>query len=198
MIDGRLGEVVDNKKRILGTTRNLEFFTTGYRYLIQARRGRRATDMRTLAPNRHPDHNPDPKPNSSSPLQILPVLVVAPLFFAGQIELGVISQSSGAFNHVLNDLSLIVNEFESLSSFSAGLNRLATFVGRMEALAPDAANGSMPFNLSAAIAVNATAARADAGAPAGALGVRARAARHHERAPARHHPRGWRAGARSW
>ena len=41
-------------------------------------------------------------------------------------------RSAGAFNHVLNDLSLIVNQFEGLSSFSAGLGRLATFVERME------------------------------------------------------------------
>jgi vitamin B12/bleomycin/antimicrobial peptide transport system ATP-binding/permease protein len=66
-------------------------------------------------------------------IQILPVLVVSPLYFAGSIELGVITQSSGAFNSILDDLSLIVNEFEGLSSFSAGLDRLAAFVQRMEA-----------------------------------------------------------------
>lgn len=65
-------------------------------------------------------------------VQILPVLVVSPLYFAGSIELGVITQSTGAFNHVLNDLSIIVNQFEGISSFSAGLNRLGSFVERME------------------------------------------------------------------
>ena len=64
-------------------------------------------------------------------IQILPVLVVSPLYFAGTIELGVITQSTGAFNNVLNDLSIIVNQFESLSAFSAGLTRLASFVDRM-------------------------------------------------------------------
>jgi ABC-type uncharacterized transport system fused permease/ATPase subunit len=53
-------------------------------------------------------------------IQILPVSVVAPQYFAGSIELGVISQSVGAFNHILSDLSIIVNQFESLSAFSAG------------------------------------------------------------------------------
>lgn len=97
-VGARLDGAVENKREILGTQRNLEFFTTAYSYLVQ----------------------------------ILPVLVVSPLYFAGTIELGVVTQSAGAFNHVLNDLSLIVNQFESLSSFSAGLGRLGTFVERME------------------------------------------------------------------
>ena len=62
---------------------------------------------------------------------MLQVLVVSPLYFAGTIELGVITQSSGAFNSILDDLSLIVNEFEALSKFSAGLGLLATFVQRV-------------------------------------------------------------------
>mmetsp|Transcript_3558 Transcript_3558/g.8123 ORF Transcript_3558/g.8123 Transcript_3558/m.8123 type:complete len:760 (+) Transcript_3558:51-2330(+) len=61
-------------------------------------------------------------------IQILPVWVVAPQFFAGQIQLGVVSQSVGAFNHILNDLSVIVNQFEQLSSFSAAIDRLSQFM----------------------------------------------------------------------
>ena len=53
--------------------------------------------------------------------------VVAPQFFAGSIQLGVVSQSVGAFNHILNDLSVIVNQFEQLSSFSAAIDRLSQF-----------------------------------------------------------------------
>ena len=75
-IKARLGGAIENRRAILGTQRNLEFFTVGYSFLIQ----------------------------------ILPVLVVSPLYFAGSIELGVITQSTGAFNHVLNDLSIIVNQ----------------------------------------------------------------------------------------
>mmetsp|Transcript_30655 Transcript_30655/g.70168 ORF Transcript_30655/g.70168 Transcript_30655/m.70168 type:complete len:790 (-) Transcript_30655:193-2562(-) len=60
-------------------------------------------------------------------IQVLPVTVVSPLYFAGSIPLGVVSQSAGAFNHILNDLSVIVNQFESLSAFSAGIDRLASF-----------------------------------------------------------------------
>jgi putative ATP-binding cassette transporter len=64
-------------------------------------------------------------------VQIIPVAVVAPKYFAGDIGLGVISQAAGAFNHILNDLSIIVNQFESLSSFSAGVDRLSTFYEAM-------------------------------------------------------------------
>jgi ABC-type uncharacterized transport system fused permease/ATPase subunit len=39
-----------------------------------------------------------------------------------------VSQSAGAFNHILNDLSVIVNQFEQLSSFSAAIDRLSSFM----------------------------------------------------------------------
>lgn len=65
-------------------------------------------------------------------VQIIPGLVVSPLYFSGKIELGVVSQSYGAFNHILSDLSIIVNQFEGISSFSAGIDRLGEFVEKME------------------------------------------------------------------
>merc|ERR1719148_579268 len=61
-------------------------------------------------------------------VQIVPVAVVAPQYFSGAILLGVVSQSAGAFNHILSDLSVIVNQFEQLSSFSAAIDRLSTFM----------------------------------------------------------------------
>jgi putative ATP-binding cassette transporter len=61
-------------------------------------------------------------------VQILPVWVVAPQYFSGAVQLGVVSQSAGAFNHILNDLSVIVNQFEQLSSFSAAIDRLTSFM----------------------------------------------------------------------
>ncbi|KAL3762624.1 hypothetical protein ACHAW5_001217 [Stephanodiscus triporus] len=60
-------------------------------------------------------------------IQVVPVAVVAPQYFSGAIQLGVISQSNGAFNHILSDLTVIVNQFEQLSSFSAGIERLSSF-----------------------------------------------------------------------
>ncbi len=87
-------------------------------------------------------------------VQIVPVAVVAPQYFAGSIQLGVISQSVGAFNHILNDLSVIVNDFEQLSSFSAGIERLSTFLTSMREADPSRSNDDSLLALPAE--VNAT------------------------------------------
>jgi vitamin B12/bleomycin/antimicrobial peptide transport system ATP-binding/permease protein len=86
-------EALSTQLSIILVQRNLETFTTSYRYIVQ----------------------------------ILPSLIVAPLYFAKKVELGAISQSYSAFNHILDDFSIIINSFESLSVFSAGLTRLADF-----------------------------------------------------------------------
>lgn len=58
---------------------------------------------------------------------IVPSLVVAPLYFAGELDFGAIAQAGFAFDQVLGALSLIVSQFDSLSAFAAGVNRLAEF-----------------------------------------------------------------------
>eukprot|EP00980_Cylindrotheca_fusiformis_P009340 scaffold2047_cov129-Cylindrotheca_fusiformis.AAC.19 len=110
-ISERLNMVISNGRDLIGAQRNLEFFTNGYRFMIQ----------------------------------LLPVAVVAPRYFAGAIELGVISQSVGAFNHILNDLSIVVNQFEQLSRFSAGIERLSVFYDAMRSADP--ARGDDNFSL---------------------------------------------------
>lgn len=65
-------------------------------------------------------------------VQVLPAICVAPKYFAGAIELGTVTQSFGAFSHILGDLSLVVNRFDSLSQFGAGIDRLAQFVQELE------------------------------------------------------------------
>jgi ABC-type uncharacterized transport system fused permease/ATPase subunit len=77
-------------------------------------------------------------------VQILPIAVVAPRYFAGEVGLGVISQSAGAFNHILGDLSIIVNQFEQLSSFSAGIERLSSFYDAMKTVNTTTADATMP------------------------------------------------------
>jgi putative ATP-binding cassette transporter len=57
-------------------------------------------------------------------IQIIPALVVAPLFIHGQVEFGVISQSAMAFGHLLGAFSLIVTQFASISSYTAVIARL--------------------------------------------------------------------------
>ncbi|QXP82640.1 ABC transporter ATP-binding protein/permease [Methylococcus sp. Mc7] len=57
---------------------------------------------------------------------IIPVLVVAPLFFDGRVEFGVIPQSAMAFAHLIGAFSLIVTQFQSISSFAAVVSRLGS------------------------------------------------------------------------
>jgi putative ATP-binding cassette transporter len=58
-------------------------------------------------------------------IQIIPALIVAPLFIRGDVEFGVIPQSAMAFSHLLNAFSLFVTQFQSISSYAAVLARLA-------------------------------------------------------------------------
>ena len=74
---------------------------------------------------------------------ILPILVVAPEYFAGNVALGVVQQAAASFSHVLDDLSILVTQWESLTEFSAGIDRLATFLRVAQALAhPDPSSRS--------------------------------------------------------
>ncbi len=52
-------------------------------------------------------------------IQLIPLLIVAPLYFRGKVEFGVVTQAAMAFAQVLGALSLIVTQFETLSSFAA-------------------------------------------------------------------------------
>ena len=55
---------------------------------------------------------------------IVPLLVVGPMFMQRRIEYGVVTQAEGAFAQVLMALSVIVAQFEGLSSFAAAIKRL--------------------------------------------------------------------------
>jgi putative ATP-binding cassette transporter len=65
-------------------------------------------------------------------IQLLPPLIVGPLFMAGQVEFGVITQSAMAFAQLLGAFSLIVNQFGSISSYAAVLVRIGTFSAALE------------------------------------------------------------------
>jgi vitamin B12/bleomycin/antimicrobial peptide transport system ATP-binding/permease protein len=58
-------------------------------------------------------------------IQIIPAIIVAPLFIGGKVEFGVISQSAIAFTHLLGAFSLIITQFQSISSYTATSARLA-------------------------------------------------------------------------
>jgi putative ATP-binding cassette transporter len=93
-----LRDLVANFRRIIGINRNVNFFTTGYNWLIQ----------------------------------IIPALIVAPLFIKGKVEFGVITQSAIAFTQLLGAFSLIVTQFQSISSYTAVLARLGSLLDATE------------------------------------------------------------------
>jgi putative ATP-binding cassette transporter len=61
-------------------------------------------------------------------IQIIPALIVAPLFIHGQVEFGVITQAAIAFAQLLGAFSLIVTQFQSISSFAAVIARLGSLM----------------------------------------------------------------------
>ncbi|MFM7181551.1 MAG: SbmA/BacA-like family transporter [Verrucomicrobiales bacterium] len=60
-------------------------------------------------------------------IQLIPALIVAPLFMRGEVEFGVISQSAMAFATLLGALSLIITQFQAISSYAAVMSRLGEF-----------------------------------------------------------------------
>lgn len=99
-IKHRFLQAFHNFNLLIGWQRNVDYFTTGYRYIVI----------------------------------ILPSLIMAPIYFAGEIKYGDITQANFAFGQVLSAFSIVVSQIEPLSAFAAGINRLATF---SEALAPE-------------------------------------------------------------
>lgn len=63
---------------------------------------------------------------------ILPLVVLAPQYFEGQIKMGVLMQATGAFGSVLGALAVIVSNFAMFSSIAAGVARLDSFSERLE------------------------------------------------------------------
>lgn len=86
----RVDRLVGNFRRITSINRNLNFFTTGYNYLIQ----------------------------------LIPTLIVAPIFIRRGVEFGIIGQSAMAFATLVAALSLIVTQFQSISAYASVITRL--------------------------------------------------------------------------
>lgn len=57
-------------------------------------------------------------------IQIIPAVIIAPMFIMGNKEFGVITQSTMAFATLLGAFSLIVTQFQSISAFTAVTARL--------------------------------------------------------------------------
>ena len=65
-------------------------------------------------------------------IQIIPALIVAPAYMAGEVEFGVVTQSAMAFSTLVAACSLIVTQFQSISSFAAVVSRLSDLVEAVE------------------------------------------------------------------
>jgi putative ATP-binding cassette transporter len=70
-------------------------------------------------------------------IQIIPALIVGPLFMRGEVEFGVITQSAMAFSHLIGAFSLIVTQFQQISSYAAVLARLGSLSESMERVAAE-------------------------------------------------------------
>ena len=58
---------------------------------------------------------------------VLPTVIIANDVLSGQLEVGRAIQAAGAFAAILGALTIIVQNFDGLSRFSAGIDRLHTF-----------------------------------------------------------------------
>jgi putative ATP-binding cassette transporter len=65
-------------------------------------------------------------------IQLIPALIVARLFIDGEAEFGVVTQSAMAFAQLMGAFSLIVTQFQSISTYTAVISRLGTLVDSMQ------------------------------------------------------------------
>ncbi len=69
---------------------------------------------------------------------IFPYLVAAPRYLAGEISLGVLTQTAGAFGQVEGTLSWFINNYDALAGWKATVDRLLTFQEAIDQLAAEA------------------------------------------------------------
>jgi len=62
-------------------------------------------------------------------IQLIPILIVAPLFMHKGVEFGVIGQAAMAFATLLGAFSLVVTQFQAISSYASVIARLGELVG---------------------------------------------------------------------
>jgi len=78
---------------------------------------------------------------------VFPLVVASPRYFAGEIPLGVLTQTAGAFGRVQGALSWFVDTFSSLADWKATIDRLTTFSDVMAAAkAAQATEHGFTFN----------------------------------------------------
>ena len=73
---------------------------------------------------------------------ILPLVAVAPRFFAGQIQLGVIFQTTSAFGSVHGSLAWFISAYTTFATWKATVNRLIGFTAALERVRKEAGEAS--------------------------------------------------------
>ncbi len=63
---------------------------------------------------------------------VVPYVIAAPFYFAGKIQLGVMTQTAGAFGRVETALSFFINAYQTLASYKAVVDRLTSFEESMK------------------------------------------------------------------
>ena len=66
---------------------------------------------------------------------VLPTIIIAHDVLSGRLEVGRAIQAAGAFAAILSALTVIVQNFEGLSRFAAGVDRLDAFANALDAVA---------------------------------------------------------------
>ncbi len=74
---------------------------------------------------------------------VIPLLVVAPLYFADEVRFDQVARSVGAFVAVVGGLSVIISQFQQIAQFAAGAERLGALVDAVDAR-PEALAGPEP------------------------------------------------------
>ncbi len=74
-------------------------------------------------------------------IQLIPILIIAPAFMRGEVEFGVITQAAMVFTTLVAAFSLVVTQFQALSTYAAVVSRLGSLLNAFESEAPASAAG---------------------------------------------------------
>jgi len=70
---------------------------------------------------------------------VFPLVIAAPRYFSGQITLGALTQTAGAFRQVEDSLSFFVHAYQELANWRATVDRLVSFQAAIDAVSRDGA-----------------------------------------------------------
>ena len=75
--------------------------------------------------------------------QLIPVAVVAPFYMQGSVEFGAVTQAAMAFSQVQGAFSLIVTQFQEVTTYAAVIDRLGV-LWEATALPSEASRSAQP------------------------------------------------------